>query len=179
MAPVADYFDLFKLPANYVLDLTELAERYRALLRELHPDRYAGRSEREQRLAVQATADLNHAYDVLRSPLARAQHLLALNGIEDRSDTAMVEDIDLLLEQMDLRERLVGVRDSVDPVATLAALEQTVRTRYAEQQLNFARALETGDLKAAVAMVTAMQFHAKLLRELNDVAEMLDDDCHN
>jgi len=178
VTPTADYFDLFKLPVDYVVDLTELAERYRALLRELHPDRYAGRSEREQRLAVQATADLNHAYDVLRSPLARAQHLLALNGIEDRSDTAMVEDIDLLLEQMDLRERLAGIRASVDPVVTLAALEQEVKARCAEQQSNFALAFERGDLNMAVAMVTAMQFHAKLLRELNDVAEMLDDDCH-
>lgn len=175
MTIASDYFAMFKLPVNYAIDLTGLAERYRILQRAFHPDRYANRSEQEKRLAVQATADLNQAYVVLRSPLARAQYLLQLKGVADRRDTSTVNDPELLLEQMELRERLDAIRNSTNPVEALADLEKEVKCRYVRQQEAFAQAFQVEELSKAATAVTEMQFHAKLLRELRDVAETLDD----
>jgi len=77
-----NFFELFGLDASFDLDLQLLSERYRELQREHHPDRHAHKGEREQRLAVQATAHLNEAFETLKTPLLRAQYLLKLEGVD-------------------------------------------------------------------------------------------------
>jgi molecular chaperone HscB len=61
-----NYFELFDLPVGFALDQATLGARYRQLQRELHPDRYAGASAHEQRLAVQYSSLINEAYATLR-----------------------------------------------------------------------------------------------------------------
>src|SRR3990167_9351553 len=58
------HFALFELKPAFVLDLAQLATRYRELARSVHPDRFADGSEREreQRLALEHSASLNEAY---------------------------------------------------------------------------------------------------------------------
>ena len=58
---------------------------------EVHPDRYAAAGETEQRLALQSSARVNEAYQALKDPVARAQYLLSLHGVDafDETDTAL------------------------------------------------------------------------------------------
>ena len=67
-----NYFELFDLPVGFEIDQQQLGARYRQAQGELHPDRYAGASAHEQRLAVQYSALVNQAYATLRTPLSRA-----------------------------------------------------------------------------------------------------------
>lgn len=178
MTPVdtQTHFALFDLPVGYAIDLDDLARRYHELQRAVHPDRFAASSGPDQRRAVQTTADLNHAYAVLRSPLLRAQYLLQLRGVDDPSEAATVQDQALLLGQMELRERLSDIRDNAAAEDELARFEREVQRRYGGTQQLFADAYARGDLALAAAAVTGMQFHAKLLRETRDLAETLDAD---
>ena len=91
-----NFYEMFELPVSYEVDLRLLNERYLKLQQQLHPDHFAGSSGAEQRLAVQYTADLNQAYSVLKSPLARAQYLLELKGIDSSGNTTVTSDMDFL-----------------------------------------------------------------------------------
>ena len=62
------HFALFDLQPSFRLDLDQLAARYRELARQVHPDRFADAGEREQRHAIERSANLNEAYQTLKHP---------------------------------------------------------------------------------------------------------------
>ena len=80
MALSLDYFALFGLPCAFEIDAALLADRYRGLQQNVHPDRHVGATDHEQRLAMQYTTFVNEAYTTLKSPLSRAIYLLELAG---------------------------------------------------------------------------------------------------
>lgn len=65
-------FRQFDLQPAFLVDLDELGQRYRELVRSVHPDRFADAPEREQRLALERAAQLNEAYQTLKSAPRRA-----------------------------------------------------------------------------------------------------------
>ena len=95
------HFALFDLQPGFRLDQELLAARYREMARQIHPDRFADASEREQRLALEQSASLNEAYSTLKSASQRARYLLALRGPELPLEVT-VQDPDFLLQQMQL-----------------------------------------------------------------------------
>ena len=46
------HFALFDLKPDFELDLAQLADRYRELARQVHPDRFADAGESEQRQGI-------------------------------------------------------------------------------------------------------------------------------
>jgi molecular chaperone HscB len=80
--PTPDYFAAFSLPRHLQLDTAALEKYFYAQSRKLHPDRFASKSAAEQDAALAQSSLLNDAYRTLRDPIARTQHLLALEGVE-------------------------------------------------------------------------------------------------
>jgi len=77
-----DYFAVFVLPRHLNLDLPALERDFYAQSRKLHPDRFASKPAAAQEAALAQSSLLNDAYRTLRDPIARTQHLLALEGVE-------------------------------------------------------------------------------------------------
>jgi molecular chaperone HscB len=77
-----DYFAAFALPRHLNVDLPALEKSFYAQSRKLHPDRFASKPAAEQDAALAQSSLLNDAYRTLRDPIARTQHLLALEGVE-------------------------------------------------------------------------------------------------
>jgi len=77
-----DYFAAFALPRHLNVDLPALEKSFYAQSRKLHPDRFASKPAAEQEAALAQSSLLNDAYRTLRDPIARTQHLLALEGVE-------------------------------------------------------------------------------------------------
>ena len=71
-----------------------------------HPDRMVGRSDKEQQIGAQQSALINRAYETLLQPLARAHYLLERHHAPEVSESDSLEDPELLMEVMELRERL-------------------------------------------------------------------------
>ena len=169
------YFSLFGLPQQFTLDKAELAQRYRKLQQELHPDRYAHASAQEQRLAVQYSSFVNQAYTTLSAPLSRALYLLELQGMDAETVAGQRVDGAFLIQQMELREKLESFHDLVDPDTVLEHLLQEIATDLREASDEAAAALDAGKLENAAQAVVKMQYLDKLRAEAEQLeADLLD-----
>jgi hypothetical protein len=73
-----DYFALLDEPRRPWLDVESLKSRFLAKSAEVHPDRLHQAAKEEQDTATRCYADLNAAYNCLREPKERLQHLLLI-----------------------------------------------------------------------------------------------------
>ena len=68
-----NHFELLGIAPRFRIDPAALDEAYRALQTQVHPDRFAGGSESQRRMALQASARVNEAYQRIEgSGAARA-----------------------------------------------------------------------------------------------------------
>jgi len=174
-----NYFEFLGLPEIYSLDQQAFAERSRELQKTLHPDKYSHLSDRERRLSVQYTAYLNEAIATIKNALSRAQYLLHLKGVDTFTESSVQLDPMFLIQQMELREELESVRDSVDPDSALEHLQTIVDGEMADLRQVFQARFESGaaaDLDAAAMAVRKMQFIDKLGREIEALEDQLFDE---
>ncbi|PJG85769.1 Fe-S protein assembly co-chaperone HscB [Conservatibacter flavescens] len=134
-------FELFDLPVVFEVDLNLLSARYLALQKALHPDNFASKSEQEQRVALQQSAQINDAYQQLKDPILRAEAILAIGLGQEIDKENTTHDLDFLMEQMALREQLEEIEQGHDE----AALEQF------QQDLAEKNRLELTALSAEIA----------------------------
>jgi molecular chaperone HscB len=168
------HFALFDLQPAFDLDLDQLAARYRELARETHPDRFADASAREQRQALERAAQLNDAYQTLKSPSRRAHYLLGLRG-ESVPLEATVQDPEFLLQQMQLREELEELQDSAD-LDGVAVFKRRLKAAQAELEQGFSACWDNpAEREQAERLMRRMQFLDKLAIEVRELEERLDD----
>jgi molecular chaperone HscB len=115
---VSDFYEIFGLPRSLNLSLDDLQQRFYALSRELHPDRFMRKPEAERQKALDMSSALNDAYRTLKDPIKRAQYLLALEGFdigEQRSKDVPPELLEEVFELNMALEEMRGGDDSVRP----------------------------------------------------------------
>jgi molecular chaperone HscB len=137
-----------------------LDEKFRALSRKLHPDRFARATAQERRYSLEQTTLLNDAYKTLKDPVRRAEHLLALRGI--KGDPKMSPEF--LEQTMADRERLLEAKMSGEPLDALAAnvREQRDRTLGRVREL----VENGGDLGQAAELLARIRYYARYLDEV-------------
>jgi molecular chaperone HscB len=174
-----DFFDVLGVKRAYHLDLAELEERYLALSKQTHPDRFAKALPRERLEAVLRNTELNDAYKVLKQAIKRAEYLLKLEGIDVGEEKPqpttgatkqLVVDPRLLMEVMELREGLADARSDGDG-AKVAEMTADVQARHAAALAivdhGFA-AYELGDrsqLDAVARALVALRYYNRFLDE--------------
>ena len=95
------------------------------------------RATTEQRLALQSSARVNEAYRALKDPVARAQYLLSLHGVDafDETDTAL--PFDFLERQLERREAAEAAMADGDARALEALLDDVrAEARELEQRVS-------------------------------------------
>ena len=175
-----DYFAIFSLPAHLVIDTPALEKSFYALSRKLHPDRFASKPQSEQDAALAASSQLNDAYRTLRSPIARTEYLLSLEGIQLEEQSRAATDLakstgtqkkqvappDLLEEAFELNMALEEMKMGEDDPNTrrdlIAAREKfTAMLAESQQQLEtlwtaWDHAVDANDPLAKTSAVEAM-----------------------
>lgn len=125
---VPNYFSLF--PATFAkgmpdmgftLDTKALRKEYRKLQAVHHPDRAGGgdgtvAAAAEAAAAPLTSALINKAYETLHDPLKRAQYIIATHSGEDLNNDEIgkryqFQDKEMLLEMMDIHERMEEIMD--------------------------------------------------------------------
>lgn len=171
----SNFYEIFSLPTGWKIDRTVLDSRYRQLQREFHPDRFATKRDVEKRLAVQTTSLINQAYETLKSPLKRAQYMLELKDIDADQESHITSDMDFLMKQIEFRETLEDIRESADPLAGLDRMRDDVEAQYLQLQVDFQAQHSSENFNNALDTVAKMQFFAKLLDEIEQREEELED----
>ncbi len=173
-----NYFELFSLPVGFEVDTGRLADRYRDLQRAVHPDRYANATEQEKRLSMQAATHLNDALNTLKKPLLRAQYLLKLKGIELSEEGDSITDGSFLMEQMELREELAGIKEQPDPYDAIASLMNRIRSHIQSLLREISVQFEADTPQALEQIregVSKLQFLYRLSAQVEALEEELDE----
>ena len=172
-----NYFALFGLPVQFVLDEAALAPAFRALQAKHHPDRFASESDEARRIAQQVTSFINTAQETLKSPRLRARYLLSLEGIDFDDERDTTSDMGFLMAQMERREALEQVTQAADPFEAIDALSLEVRQDYQGLQQAFAQAYQDGQFDEAKQSVLKLKFFERLIGEIKQLEEQLEDEA--
>jgi molecular chaperone HscB len=159
---VPDHFSRLGLPREFALDGAALERAYFDAQRRLHPDRFATRPAAERVVALQEATAVNEAYEVLKTPLGRATHLLALGGRPlPGGDGATISDPALLMEAMEWREALMEAEDA----AAVDAVRAEAKARIGAIVAELGAAFAAGDLDTASRLALGLTYLDKLAEE--------------
>jgi molecular chaperone HscB len=158
-----NYFNLFGLKATFALNEAELRQAYIAGQQQVHPDKLRNQPALERQAAAQRSADLNQGYKLLKDPLLRAQHLLALQGIvvNGENDTHR-PDPALLMDVMEWREEVEATENAVD-----------AESAHNKFQAQFDKVLNDAATSFAEEKWDAAAWHVIRLRYLEKTLEAL------
>jgi molecular chaperone HscB len=166
----ANYFELFGLPRAYALDKNDLSQKYLAISRNIHPDKFATQDEQMQVFALRMSAAVNKAYEVLRDPFQRAEYLLELSGGKSAAQDKRVPP-ELLTKVMTLREEIDEAKEA-DDFGTLESLKVNVSHQREEVQMRISDLcdeLEHSDAQAQDALrleLNSMKYLNNLMAQL-------------
>lgn len=172
-----NFFELYQIPQQFDVDLANLSQAYQLLALRTHPDKFATGSAQDKLLAVQKNAQVNDGYQVLKSPLSRAEHMLELRGVELKHEQITMQDIGFLMQQMEWREAL----EAIDSENKLDALEQLddeiksqIKSHLSQLDSQLSMHSEQGDNDAADE-VRKLKFLYKLRHEIELKEDILSD----
>ena len=159
----ANDFALFELPQQFAIDRAQLDERWKALQRQVHPDRFAAEGAAAQRVAMQWSVRINEAYQRLKDPLKRAAYLCELRGVPVNAESNTAMPPVFLMQQMEWREAL----DDTQEVGALESLADEVAAERKRVQQSLAQLLDdTQDTASAVGQVRALMFIERFAAEV-------------
>jgi molecular chaperone HscB len=166
-----DDFTLFALPRRFALDGEALAQRWRMLQAEVHPDRFSAEGAAAQRVAMQWAVRVNEAYRRLKDPLSRATYLCELAGHRlDPHDNRSLPPA-FLAQQMEWREALADAA-SADAVRVLDAdVDAQLKALREDVQADLD---QRGDESAALPKLRQWMFLSKLRDEIERRLEVLE-----
>jgi molecular chaperone HscB len=160
-----NYFALFNLPQRFMIDQKRLADSFRKLQREVHPDRHIGKGKHQQLLAMRFASYINTAYQTLKSPLLRAGYLLELAQIPMSTQADTITDGDFLFQQMQWRETLAKAVE-LRCKQTLTELSQTVLDHHEKLLSTFTDAYDQKEFDNAKETIAKLHFVEKIMAEI-------------
>lgn len=164
-------FTLFDLPVDFQLNNDLLSSRYLSLQKSLHPDNFAHCSPQEQRLAMQKSAEINDALQVLKDPISRADAIIAIyTGEQKDLEQTRHHDMAFLMQQMEWRERLEEIEQAQD-LTQLMDFSAEVETTEREFLTEISTALSAQNWQDASQLVDNLRFIRKLTENISQLEE--------
>jgi molecular chaperone HscB len=161
-API-DHFERLGLQRDFEIGAKNLEVAYFALQRQLHPDLFINKSDKEKSLSMQQTMDLNQAFETLKSPLKRAEYILSLNGITVNVDNANVKPSqEILIESLETRERLENAANN-NEIRALSIEAADGRLKAID---DIKHDLSEGKLAQAASSAIKLRYLEKLIEEI-------------
>jgi molecular chaperone HscB len=180
-----NYFDLLGMPQGFDINLQQLKSNNLRLQQTLHPDRFLHESTAQKMAAANKLAEVNEAFQSLKSGYNRGEYLLSLLGVKSADESLTVKNPALLMEQMELREELSEIRQLDDPEQKLVNFSERVKQLIKQQQNQLIELFNAVDFERKETDKTQLQlisdaliklrFQQKLQQEIIRFEEQLDD----
>jgi len=156
-----NYFELFNLPEKFQIDLEMLQENYRAIQKEIHPDRFATSSENEKVQSMIKSTQANDAFQTLKSPIKRAKYILSLH----KSVEKITLPPDFLMQQMEWEEHFEAIEKNS---SELTEFKSTINKKYEEYSLLISTQIDHDhNWSDAAISIDKLYFIEKLLHKIN------------
>ena len=156
-----NYFELFNLPEKFQIDLEMLQENYRAIQKEIHPDRFATSSENEKVQSMIKSTQANDAFQTLKSPIKRAKYILSLH----KSVEKITLPPDFLMQQMEWEEHFETIEKNS---SELTEFKSTINKKYEEYFLLIPTQIDHDqNWSDAAISIDKLYFIEKLLQKIN------------
>ncbi len=170
-----NYFEFFRLPSQFDIDLSALDANYRKIQAEVHPDKFVTASPAERLQSMQTATLANEAYQTLKFPTSRARYLLQLKSIEtlEESNTAMPADF--LMTQMEWREAIEEAELAKDVNALDAQRTMMKNTAKSLQQRLATVLIDESKFAEAAQIVRKLSFIDKISADVGNMIAKLDD----
>lgn len=166
-------FALFDLPVDFHFDNAQLSERYLSLQKSLHPDNFAHCSAQEQRLAMQKSAEINDALQILKDPISRADAIIAIHtGEQQDLEQKSSKDMAFLMQQMEWREQLEQIESQRDN-QQLALFYTEIEQEQQQILVQLSESLIHQKWQQAVEINDKLRFIKKLIQEIERIEEQL------
>ena len=161
-----NFFTLLNLPEAFIVDLKKLDQHYQAIQKEIHPDRFASLNDETKMESVKKTAQVNDAYQTLKSSIRRAEYLLHLYGfdINDEKYTAVPQDF--LLQQMEWREELethTKNKEALEKLASVVAIKKKQKIDLLPTYFD-----KKNNLPEAIKITRELNFIEKIEQHISD-----------
>jgi molecular chaperone HscB len=151
-----NYFEFLDYPEKLNIGLKDLEQRFYALSRKWHPDRFVRASSADQQRALDSSALLNDAYRTLRDPVARTEYLLALKGVA-AGDSQKVPP-ELLEEVFELNMALEEVKmGDADAIPQLRLAEQRFKQMLAQSDRDLEADFQSWDASPEPAILERLR----------------------
>lgn len=160
---MTDHFQTLGLDRRFAIDPAALERAYIAAQQKFHPDRLVGKPAAERQKAILQSMQANEAFETLKSPLKRARHLLALQGIEVGGERDSVKpEPATLMEIMELREALAEAtaKDAV------LGMENNASQVIEGILISIERAFNESELQRAAQLAIRLGYLLKLQDEI-------------
>ena len=105
-----DYFQLYSIKKEFLLDLSELKLKQKMLLQKMHPDLFVNSTAVEKKVASEFATLVNKAFGILRDPLTRGEHLCSVLGLQFDMENIKLTSINLLEKQFEIRSELDEIK---------------------------------------------------------------------
>lgn len=164
-------FTLFDLPVQFQIDNALLSERYLALQKQLHPDNFAHISNKEQLAAVQKSADVNEALNILKDPILRAEAIIEIHTGEPQNlEEKSMRDVEFLMQQLEWHEKLEAIEHRKDETELTAFLKQ-IKTEQKAVLEQLETQLNEQKWQQANALTDRLRYFKKLIIQIEKVEE--------
>ena len=144
----------------FMIDVTQLRNEFLQLQAKAHPDLHQGENRAR---AEGASALINEAYKTLQNPLRRAQYLLSLRGMDVAEDeTAKVDDPDLLMDVLEMRENIEDAEEESD----LAPMKEANDAKIGESVRVLEVAFKEDDMETAKGEAVKLRYWMNIKESL-------------
>ena len=150
-------FALFDIPETFDVDKKEIEAKYLTLQKQLHPDNFVTKSQKEQMVALNVGAALNTAYDTLMNSIKLSCQILENKNISDILNRAPSSE--LMQQQFELREAVEETND-------LENLKQQVASEVEICYKNLSEAFKNEFYEKAVDLTIELQFLTKFEKDV-------------
>lgn len=129
-----DFFAQLNLPKTFNLDSSQLETNYLRACMSIHPDHLQGSGSSFVSVAEISLAKINNAYEKLKNPITRAEHLLLLSGGLAANENKNVSQ-GFLEQMLNLREKI----DDAKSISDRSKLENTINSKIEQSKNQLAR----------------------------------------
>jgi len=162
-----DYFTVFGLEKSFSVDTHDLAQVYKNLQRQLHPDRFSLKPQEEKEISETWSALVNNGYNWLLKPLPRALYLLEILGSPLEEGTITVNN-EFLMQMMELNEDIIEAEEE-----DIVTIGNDVRKSLDEYIERIEIAFKQGDVETARSEVAHMKYYATILTKIIEIEDKL------